>query len=127
MNRRNTAQRKVIYEAICFLKHTKIDDLISYIKSIGINISLSTIYRNLTVLEDDNLIRKIKFAEYDVYEVISINHYHFVCIKCESIVDIDPSDITLNIDSYKSINGNDITQTDLTFYGICSKCKKLKY
>lgn len=127
MNRRNTSQKKIIYEAICFLKHTKTDELIYYIKSQNINISLATIYRNLNVLEEDKLIRKIKFDEYDVYEIISYNHYHFICLKCESIFDINPSDIDLNVTNYMNKSGNNISNTELTFYGICSKCKLLKY
>ena len=52
MIRRNTNQRQIVLDSLAFLGHATSDDLINHINNNYSNISLATIYRNLTILLD---------------------------------------------------------------------------
>ena len=79
MIRRNTSQRQIVYDTLAFLGHATSDDLIKYINTNYSNISLATIYRNLTILLDEKQIKKVKVGEIDVFETVKDKHYHFKC------------------------------------------------
>lgn len=92
------------------------------------NISLGTVYRNLSNLVKDKKIIKISVAEgSDYYDKISTLHYHMVCKKCKQVIDIKLNEnINLNkIVELENDNSNcKIDDVDIMFYGICSKCLK---
>ncbi len=84
------------------------------------NISLGTVYRNLNNLVESSKILRIKMPNnIDRYDKIYNKHAHFICIKCNKVIDIFDK---FNID-YKSLN-EDVLDYEINFKGICSKCKK---
>lgn len=86
-----------------------------------INISLGTVYRNLNVLCDNNLIKRIKCNDnIDRFDNIYKKHYHFICNKCGKIEDVFDNLICEN----NIVNNNIITEYDLVLKGICSMCQK---
>ena len=124
MIRRNTNQRQIVYDTLAFLGHATSDDLIKYINTNYSNISLATIYRNLTILLDEKQIKKVKIGEIDVFETVKDKHYHFKCRVCGNIIDIDPNKIPLDVSKLNKIGDNDILDCDIVFLGVCNKCKK---
>ena len=124
MIRRNTSQRQIVYDTLAFLGHATSDDLIKYINTNYSNISLATIYRNLTILLDEKQIKKVKVGEIDVFETVKDKHYHFKCRVCGNIIDIDPNKIPLDVSKLNKIGDNDILDCDIVFLGVCNKCKK---
>ena len=61
------------------------------------NISLGTVYRNLNNLVESGKILRIKMPNnIDRYDKIYNKHAHFICIKCNKIIDIFDK---FNIDS----------------------------
>ncbi len=124
MIRRNTSQRQIVYDTLAFLGHATSDDLIKYINTNYSNISLATIYRNLTILLDEKQIKKVKIGEIDVFETVKDKHYHFKCRVCGNIIDIDPNKIPLDVSKLNKIGDNDILDCDIVFLGVCNKCKK---
>ncbi|MCR5350635.1 MAG: transcriptional repressor [Acholeplasmatales bacterium] len=125
MQRRNTNQKQIVYNAIMTLGHSNTERLIDYINKNFSNISLATIYRNLNILIEENKIKKLSVGNLDVYEVIREKHFHFKCTKCGDIIDIPKS----NIKSYKSLinlGDNEISDCDIVFYGVCQKCKNIQ-
>lgn len=124
MIRRNTSQRQIVYDALYFLGHATSDDLIKYINTNYSNISLATIYRNLTILLDDKQIKKVKIGDIDVFETVKDKHYHFKCRVCGNIIDIDPNKLPLDVSKLNKIGDNDILDCDIVFLGVCNKCKK---
>ncbi len=88
-------------------------------------ISLGTVYRNLALLESMGDVVKISTnGESDHYDGKSNNHYHFSCINCGSVRDVD---ILVN-DALESkvedLIKADVKTHSLIFYGTCEKCKK---
>ena len=86
---------------------------------------MGTVYRNLNILSEQGLIRKIDFGStFDRYDANITKHYHFICEKCGSISDLNiPFDETLNERVRKSTPYN-IRHHRIEFYGLCERCKK---
>ena len=87
------------------------------------NISLGTVYRNLTLLSDmGELVRLRRGDGVDHFDAITTPHYHFVCQKCGSVHD-------LNLPVVESFNETASGQCDgqieghvAYFYGKCKDC-----
>ena len=117
---RVTKQRNLILDIVNNSKnHLSAEEIHKEsLKSIK-NISLGTVYRNLNNLVNENLIKKIKFEEFDRYDQINIKHNHMFCIKCHKIIDIfEDIKISLN-NKFGKVNDYEIN-----FKGICNDCLK---
>lgn len=124
MIRRNTNQRQIVYESLRMLGHASSEDLIQYIQSNYSNISLATIYRNLGILIDEHMVKKVKLDGVDVYETIKAKHFHYVCKHCGEIVDITPHEVNINLTGINQINLDRVDECEVVFYGMCHKCQK---
>lgn len=122
---RNTNQRQIVLDSICYLGHTTTDELINYINQNYSNISLATIYRNIGILLEENLIRKLKIGTLDIYETVKNKHYHYQCKMCNEIYDIDIKQLPIKINEVKIEDKTfNVIDNDLVLYGICDKCIK---
>ena len=89
------------------------------------NISLGTVYRNLSLLADQGDIRRLSLnGAAERFDGITDFHYHFICQKCGKISNF-PSDFSkkINDEAQKDFPGV-ITGHDTFFYGICPDCYK---
>lgn len=89
------------------------------------NISLGTVYRNLTLLADMGEITRLRLGDgVDHFDADTSPHYHFICSKCGQVIDLKMN----NIDSIVDIAGMDFNgeiQGHITyFYGICGDCRE---
>lgn len=123
MIRRNTNQRQIVYDSLKELGHASSEYLIEYIQSNYSNISLATIYRNLGILIDDHMVKKVKLDGIDVYETIKTKHFHYVCRNCKEIIDITPLEVDINFGDIRNINMDRVDDCDVVFYGMCHKCQ----
>lgn len=87
------------------------------------NISLGTVYRNLTILSEIGEIQRLRVGDgVDHFDADTSPHYHFVCTECGSVIDLKIN----NIDSITDIAGVDfdgqIAGHVTYFYGICGNC-----
>ncbi len=90
------------------------------------NISLGTVYRNLSLLTDLGEVLKITTDGADRFDARIAPHYHFVCKQCGRVMDImiqveDPA-VPVNA----RWDGGEIEECRMQFYGICNECKKMK-
>jgi len=87
------------------------------------DLSLGTVYRNLNILTEQGLIRKIDFGStYDRYDANISRHYHFICERCGSISDLDlPVKEVLNEEVDKAANVKTMRHR-IEFFGICENC-----
>ncbi|HSH36106.1 Fur family transcriptional regulator, partial [Schnuerera sp.] len=99
-------------------------------------IGISTVYRNINLFVDLDILKEFKIDETSYYELKMYAkkplHIHFKCEECENLIDIKDRDIILK---YLKINnsiekkyGIQINDLDIMFHGLCSNCidKKLK-
>ena len=92
------------------------------------NISLGTVYRNLTKLAEDGTIQRIAINNSaDRFDWNEESHYHFRCEECDSLIDLDfkpdSQDTILS-----TIEGEvpQVNSYQLIFSGICCDCLKKK-
>jgi Fur family peroxide stress response transcriptional regulator len=87
------------------------------------DLSMGTVYRNLNILVEQGLVRKIDFGStFDRYDANTVPHYHFICERCGSITDLElPVDEELN-EKVMSTTDFIAKRHRIEFYGTCDKC-----
>ena len=109
------------------LKATKIHPTATWIyidlKDEFAGLSLGIVYRNLNILVEQGLVKKIDFGStFDRFEARIQPHYHFICENCNKIIDLDvPLDTTLN-KRIADRTGLTPNSHRIEFFGICDNC-----
>ena len=87
------------------------------------NISLGTVYRNLSLLADIGEIQKLSsFGGADRFDGCVTPHCHFMCTECGQVLDLETDDMNRLLEkSVKNFTGK-ITGYDIRFFGTCPKC-----
>ncbi len=122
--KRMTKQRKVILEVLKSTNtHPTADWIYDQVREKLPNISLGTVYRNLKVLKEVGEIRELDYGStYSRFDGSPHNHYHFVCNRCERVIDLDlPVDNALNKKAEEN-NKVKVENHRLEFYGYCIEC-----
>ena len=88
------------------------------------NISLGTIYRNLSLLAaNGELSRFVGEDGVDHFDPNTDTHYHIICEECGAIHDL-PLDVLKGINDLAThFYDGEVTRHSIFFYGKCSKCK----
>ncbi len=119
---RVTKQRELVLSTLKNLyTHPTAKELHSIISKDFPDISMSTVYRNLQFLNDNNLIIKLKTKNKKTrYDGNTNNHIHLICTKCNKIIDIY-EDIDIVSKAIKN-NGFKINLNHLELPGLCKDC-----
>ena len=117
-------QRESIKEFLITRKdHPTADVVYENMKKIYPNLSLGTVYRNLSLLSDIGEIQKLSsFGGADHFDGCVTPHCHFMCQKCGQILDLDMDDMSDLVTKASEKFSEKITGYDLRFFGICEKC-----
>ncbi|RUM59899.1 MAG: transcriptional repressor [Persephonella sp.] len=125
MKRRNTYQRQIILNILKMTDtHPTAEWIYERAKSYIPNLSLGTVYRNLKVLKEEGKILEITDGKLTRFDGRTDNHYHFKCVKCGNIYDVEYNDIEIK-ESLKK-KGFKPLSYQLVITGICKNCKKEK-
>ncbi len=119
-------QREAIKEFMMTRKdHPTADVVYMNVRQEFPNISLGTVYRNLTLLSDMGELLRLRVGDgVDHFDATTTPHYHFICQECGSVSDLDLSDMqTINEIAGKDFNGR-IDGHVTYFYGACKHCLK---
>jgi len=88
------------------------------------SLSLGTVYRNLSILVEQGLVDKIDFGStFDRFEAKKPDHYHFICEKCERVLDLEmpvKKDLNTEVDE---LGGFKTRKHRIEFFGICDACR----
>lgn len=89
------------------------------------NISLGTVYRNLALLEKIGAVHKISPGTgADRYDCNTALHNHFICKKCDRIINLDMGDIDYIMDvATENLDGT-IENYVTHFHGVCGDCER---
>ena len=122
-------QRETILEVIKELKtHPTAEEIYNAVILKDERISKRTVYRNINVLLENGLIRKITMSVgADRYDYVSMPHDHIICEKCGRVYDFfcDVSN-QLN-EEVKNQLSDKVSLTDnIVLNGICYECKSKK-
>lgn len=89
------------------------------------NISLGTVYRNLTLLADIGEIARIRVGDgIDHFDPVTDPHYHVVCQECGSVTDLNMDYMTFLCKTANRCYKGEINDHSIYFYGKCEKCCK---
>lgn len=91
------------------------------------NISLGTVYRNLTLLADLGEINRLRVGDgVDHFDADTSQHYHFVCSECGSVLDLDMPSIE-SINDVARANFDGMIAGHMTYYyGVCGQCLRVR-
>jgi Fe2+ or Zn2+ uptake regulation protein len=124
-NRRMTKQRKKILEVIKSTTcHPTADWIYDQVKEEIPDISLGTVYRNLNVLQEMGKIMELNYgSDYSRYDGTPENHYHFTCLQCGKVMDVEGMEVNQLLDEQaaKSIDGQ-VDYHRMEFFGHCEEC-----
>ena len=125
MTRHNTIQRSLVLDAVNRLKsHATADEVYAEVAATHPNISKATVYRNLNLLSEMGMIRKLEIpGGADRFDHICKEHCHVKCEKCGRVFDIDIPYIDGLENRVENRNGFEITGYDILFRGICPDCR----
>ena len=103
--------------------HPTADVVYSNVRTEFPNISLGTVYRNLTLLADLGEISRLRVGDgVDHFDADTHPHYHFVCNECGSVTDLETEGIDHVLEA-ASRNFEGLVQGHVTyFYGLCPHC-----
>lgn len=117
-------QREVIQDFLMTRKdHPTADVVYMNVRQQYPNISLGTVYRNLTLLSDMGEITRLRVGDgVDHFDADTSPHHHFVCTECGSVIDLDMESIDYVTEiAEKSFPGR-IDGHVTYFYGLCDNC-----
>ena len=104
--------------------HPTADVVYSNVRTEFPNISLGTVYRNLTLLADLGEISRLRVGDgVDHFDADTRPHYHFVCNECGAVSDLELNDVSGLLEAaVRDFDG--LIQGHVTyFYGLCPRCK----
>jgi Fur family peroxide stress response transcriptional regulator len=126
--RRETRQREAILNILRSTNsHPTADWIYDEVRKLIPNISKGTVYRNLKILREMGEIAELDLSgTVSRYEGRRENHYHFRCIRCGRVFDLDePVDRELDTRVARE-TGFKVSYHQLEFRGLCKECQQIK-
>ena len=126
-----TKPRKAIMRIITEAKEPiSAEDIYMKAMQFNIKMNLSTIYRNLEILEKSEVINKLSLEGEDkqYYDLKKKIHCHYlVCLSCKKVIPLLDCPLEDYEKEVENKTGFLITGHNFEFYGYCSDClKKIK-
>ena len=105
--------------------HPTAEQLYELIRREEPTVSLATVYRNLNLLAENGMVKKIEGLDGTAhFDHQTFDHYHFICTKCNRVFDI-PCDIAPDLaQDVESRTGFRIASYDVSVRGTCKSCQK---
>lgn len=121
---RMTPQREEIFKEVAQSNiHPDADTIFEKVRRRMPNVSIDTVYRNLTQLEKLGVLSRVDplcgRARFDANQV---EHHHFVCTKCHAIEDIYLSENEKPVLPMSASAHGHVTSMHLQIRGICGRC-----
>ncbi len=104
--------------------HPSADQIYEDVSKIDSRISRGTVYRNLSCLSDDGKICHVRVPGADRYDSRTDLHYHLICMRCGTVVDI-PMEYREELDrTIAEKTGFQIDRHRVIAEGICPDCQR---
>jgi Fe2+ or Zn2+ uptake regulation protein len=123
-----TRQRQILLEIIRDTnRHVDAKELFLLASSKDSSISPATVYRNLKLFKELEIITEKKLGKSSCYYELkgSANHQHLVCSKCGKVVDFD-CPLSDMMQKVKEEKGFIVTKAEVYLEGYCANCKPEK-
>lgn len=123
---RLTAQRELILQAIDKLGHATPDEVLTEVRQHSQAVNISTVYRNLEVLEQLGLVKHAHLSDRapTYHSVGGHEHFHLVCRKCERVFSVEDDEAADFAAALRTTHGFAADVGHLTVHGVCETCQK---
>ncbi|PCI56733.1 MAG: transcriptional repressor [Alphaproteobacteria bacterium] len=118
-----TGQRRVILQVLGTADdHPSVEDVYDRAKALDSSISIATVYRTLSLLDEMELVVRHEFQEgYSRYEVNSEHHHHLVDLETGQVIEFQNEELEKLKEKIARDLGYELIDHRLELYG-----KKLK-
>ena len=125
--RKNSRKRQAVYDALSSVyDHPTAEMLYNRLKPDYPELSLGTVYRNLSILEEEGLAIKVCNVDgQERYDAKTGSHAHFVCRACRRVFDFRlPEELEKLYEGVSSSQGFQVENCSLSFTGLCEQCRE---
>lgn len=118
-----TYQRLAIYQALYHTEeHPSAEEIYQQVRKRFPMISLGTVYKTLERFYEVGLVQKVSpVTEVARYDAKLSPHHHLVCLKCQTIQDIEDPMGGMNI-TLPETNGFKVLHRHVLLQGVCRDC-----
>ena len=126
MEHRNSKQRTALLKLLRSTKtHPTAAWLYENLKKDFPDLSMGTVYRNLSILSEQGEILVLRSGStFDRFDGNPEPHYHIRCEYCGKVEDVDIPVLADIAVKAEEVSGYRITAHRLDIYGICPECQK---
>ena len=88
------------------------------------DLSMATVYRNLTKFRQEGLVQCVATVKgVERYDANTDPHVHFICRHCDAVIDLHEMQIPPQlIDQAATVTGGKVDTCCLSFTGLCRDC-----
>lgn len=121
---RLTPQRELVLRAVERLGHGTPDEILAAVHEESSAVNISTIYRNLELLEELGLVRHAHLSDRapTYHSARQPAHVHLVCRSCHVILEAPVDDVSTFTESLRAKHGFVTDVGHLTVFGRCAEC-----
>lgn len=122
---RLTPQRELILAAVDKLQHATPEEILAEVSSQASAINISTVYRNLEVLQELGLVRHIHLSDrVPTYHSARGEHAHFhlTCRNCGQVISVDEGKAAKFVERLRVEDGFEVDVAHLTIFGAHTVC-----
>ena len=111
----------------CTRVHPSAEEIYRMLQAEHPDISLATVYRNLSLFKQQGLIRSLGSVDgVERFDADTSPHVHFICTGCGTILDLPELALPQSLEAEaQSSSGCHITGCQLTFTGVCPSCQQI--
>ena len=123
--RKHSKKRDAILECIRSTKsHPTAEWVYRQLKPSFPDLSLGTVYRNISMFKEENVIQSIGVVNgLERFDHNTEPHTHFICTDCGQVLDLDHVTLPQSILD-EAADGGSVTGYQLQFTGICPRCNQ---
>ena len=123
---RMTRQRRIILEELGRLySHPTADEIYDTVRKRMPRISLGTVYRNLEILSQWGLAKKLELPGAPRrFDGSTEEHYHVRCVRCGEVEDVPIEPLGNLEESIRGSTDFEIIGHRLNFLGFCPSCRR---
>ncbi len=102
-------------------RHMSADEIYLACRNAGMNTSMATVYRNLGLMADNQILRRFSIpGKPDCFDITTREHSHMVCTVCKEVVDAGIENLRKDLEAQLHTS---IVGYDLCIHYVCPKCR----
>ena len=126
-SRKQFRKRNAILSCLrCSRVHPSAEEIYRMLQAEHPDISLATVYRNLSLFKRQGLIRSLGAVDgIERFDADTSPHVHFICTGCGRVLDLPQLTPPQALEAEaQASSGCQITGCQLTFTGVCLSCQQ---